>query len=255
MAYYNRQYQLTKTLESLKQYDPKDFNVVIVDDCSTEDVVIQVLPYEVSVIKYREKKYPNSAHIYNTGFNYALLKKPEIILIQNAECYHVGDVLGYAKNVTDENYITFGCFSIDEALTFKENNIDDLLLKNANGVTDIAGATYDGQTGWYNHPIYQPTALHFCSVITTKNLIEINGFDERYCQGIAYEDNYFLQQIKNLGLKVEITEKPFVVHQWHYYKNLIPANKNELMERNRVLHWSLMPNGIRAVHKLTPDLQ
>ncbi|MCJ7447909.1 MAG: glycosyltransferase [Bacteroidales bacterium] len=256
MTYYNRQYQLSKTLESLKQYNPKDFNVIIVDDGSTEDIVLQILPYEVTILKVENKIYPDPGYAYNIGFNQALKNKPEIIIIQNAECYHVGDILEYAKRVNEKTYISFGCFSINEELTFKEFNINELLIKNEHGVYDRNFGTlgYDGQTAWYNHPIFRRAELHFCAAITTENLIKLNGFDERYCFGIAYEDNYFVQQIKNLGLTIEITETPFVVHQWHYYRHLIRPDIDNLLAINRKLHLTIMPNGIRSVHLLTPNL-
>jgi glycosyltransferase involved in cell wall biosynthesis len=255
-TYYNRQFQLTKTLESLRQYDPKDFNVIIVDDCSTEDIILQKLPYEVTVIKLKDKIYPNSAHVFNIGFNQALKNNPDIIIMQNAECYHVGDILGYAKRVTEKTYISFGCFSLDEKTTFSDHDIKNLLVeKNFGSTYDGQGASYDGQFAWYNHPVYRRAEVHFCAAITAKNLIKLNGFDERYCFGIAYEDNYFIQQIKNLGLTIEITERPFVVHQWHYYKHLINPDKDQLVEINRKLHSELMPNGIRAKHLVTPDLK
>jgi glycosyltransferase involved in cell wall biosynthesis len=41
ITYFNRQKQLNKTLDSFKDYNPKDFNVVIVDDGSDEPIVLK----------------------------------------------------------------------------------------------------------------------------------------------------------------------------------------------------------------------
>jgi GT2 family glycosyltransferase len=93
---------------------------------------------------------------------------------------------------------------------------------------------------------------HFCSAITPANLKKVNGFDERLKDGIAYEDNVFLHHVRNLGLKVEITEDPYVFHQFHYEeKNRDP----ELIRKNAKL-WNYIRtlNEKRAVHKITPDL-
>ena len=50
MTYTNRPESLKWTLKSLLQYDSKDFNVIIVDDNSTEDIILPDLPYKVRVI-------------------------------------------------------------------------------------------------------------------------------------------------------------------------------------------------------------
>jgi len=63
MAYYNRQAQLTRTLISMSESKYRDFNVVIVDDCSPEDIVLPELPFEVKVIKNKEK-YINSVPVF-----------------------------------------------------------------------------------------------------------------------------------------------------------------------------------------------
>jgi hypothetical protein len=57
---------------------------------------------------------------------------------------------------------------------------------------------------------------------------------------------------RNLGLKVEITEDPYVFHQFHYEeKNRDP----ELIRKNAKL-WNYIRtlNEKRAIHKITPDL-
>ena len=84
----------------------------------------------------------------------------------------------------------------------------------------------NGVNGWYNHGIYRPCAFHFCSGITRKNLIELNGFDESYANGICYDDNEFLYRINLKGLKI-IFENDFKsIHQYHekvnYIKDKLP---------------------------------
>lgn len=238
MTYYNRQVQLLKTLESFRQYNPESFNVVIVDDCSPEPVQLPEYPFKVIIKRLENKTWANTASVHNEGFHEALKSNPEIIIIQNAECYHMGDILGYTKVLTEEKYISFGCYSLgkDESFEIKNNRI----------------AMFDGDSAWYNHPIYRPLGYHFCTAITTKNLIKLNGFDERFCEGIAYEDDYFIHRVRCLGLQIEITEYPFVFHQYHYDG----LNRNpELINRNALLFAELSKGtDYRAVHILTPDL-
>ncbi len=59
MTYYERQFQLNKTLLSLLNSEHKDFEVVIVDDASPSDILLSKLPYSATVIKIKDKKWTN----------------------------------------------------------------------------------------------------------------------------------------------------------------------------------------------------
>jgi len=241
MTFLNRQEQLNKTLESFKKYDPKEFFVVIVDDCSREKIVLPELSFEVTKLRMENKTWVMGDPAWNTGLSYALKKNPDIIIIQNAECWHNGDILSYAKGVTAENYITFGCYSQAQG-------------EEPGSVINPRGATFDGESAWYNHPVYRPKAYHFCAAITADNMRKINGFDERFCYGVGFDDDYLLHQIRCLGLKVEITTEPFVVHQWHEHTKF-PGDEGTLFWKNEVLFRELCKeNNYRAKHILTPDL-
>ena len=248
MTYYDRQYQLTKTLESLKFSNHKDFEVIVVDDCSPVRAVHNITQYPVTIIRTENKKWINPEPAYNTGLLLAMKKNADIIIIQNAECYHVGDVISYAERVTDESYISFGCFSLDEVTTFNTHDILALLKKHTNR------AQNDGELAWYNHPHYRPCAYDFCSAITAKNMKKLNGYDERFSPGWAYGDNYLLARIKMLGLQIEITESPLVIHQWHYTQR-VPADYVGLNAKNLLLYQELLkkPN-YRAEHIFTENL-
>lgn len=240
MTYYQRQKQLNRTLESLRQYDSSKFVVVIVDDDSPDDIILPELPYEVDILKLRNKTWHNSASVYNWGFHRAFEYNPKVIIIQNAECQHWGDILSAAKEVTDGNYIAFPAYSLAENEEASE------------GVIRNKAAEFNGESAWYNHSVYRPHAFHFCSAITVNNLKKINGFDERLCDGIAYEDNVLVHHIRNLGLRIDIPERPMVFHQWHYSGGTYDA---ELVERNKNIWLEIeKDDSFRAVHALTPDL-
>ena len=225
-TYFDRPHQLRQTLLTIERSKVKDKFVVVVDDCSSLKPEIPEVNFPVHVIRTKNKSWTNPEPAYNAGIFYAL-DKCDVMVIQNAECYHAGDVLTYAKNnITDENYISFGCFSIDKETTFKDHNIHEIVNK--------TGASHDGQIAWYNHPIYRPVGYDFCTAISKKNMIRLNGFDERLSEGCGYGDDYLLYRIKLMGLSVEITESPFVVHQWHY-DCPVPENKAALVKENRWL--------------------
>lgn len=242
MTYKDRSFQLERTLLSLKT-SQTDFRVIIVDDNSINEIKLPVLNYPVSIVRLTEKRWMNPEPVLNYGLLEALKYNPDIIVVQNAECYHVGDVLKYAESVTDNNYLTFGCFSLSRESTYL----------NRMPINHI-GASKDGQDAWYNHSLYRPVAYDFCSAITTKNIVKLNGYDERLSSGWGYGDNYFLERIKMLGLKIEIIDSPFVCHQWHYDAP-VPQNKAELIEQNKKLYHELLKeHNYRAEHLITPDL-
>jgi GT2 family glycosyltransferase len=241
-TYYQREKQLLKTLESFRQYN-YDFDVVIVDDNSPDDIQLPELPFEVTIIKLREKNWINPAPTFNLGFEYALKSNPDIIIIQNAECYHVGDVVGYAlKHVTEINYISFACYSLG-----KGEGVD---LKKLNKYP----ATGNGDSAWYNHSRYRPLALHFCNAISTSNLRKLNGFDERFAMGLGYEDDFLVYQVKLLGLKIQIVDNPFVFHQYHYDVKAFDFDQALYNSTSALCQELKRERKYKAEHTITPDL-
>lgn len=243
MPYYDRQQQLTKTLLSFNQSAHKNFEVVIVDDCSPVDIVLPELRYPVTIKKLSNKLWHNPDPVYNTGFKIALDKGADVIISQNPECYHVGDIISFVSRMDNFHYITFSCFSLSQKST--ECGVVPLNNKKA---------TKDGEDAWYNHPIYRPVAYEFCAALTAENIQRLNGYDERMMMGWGYSDNYFLARTKLLGLKTEIIAEPYVVHQWHYSG---VANKDRRLwtVNNEAIYKTLLTlKTYRAKHLITKDL-
>jgi len=251
MTYFERQEQLNKTLRSIVKSGYANYEIVVVDDGSQYFPYIYEMNKKITVLHTERKVWTNPEPAYNIGIYYAMLQSPDIIILQNAECYHVNDILFYAnQHLRDDNYISFSCFSIDKQNTFANHDITALLQAHE------YGASMDGQVAWYNHPRYRPVGYDFCSAISAENMRKLNGYDERLSDGCGYGDDYLLQRIKMLGLKVQIPEPPapFVVHQWHY-NTKTPDNKSQLVEKNRILYHELLKeNNYKAVHKYTTDL-
>jgi glycosyltransferase involved in cell wall biosynthesis len=248
MTYFERLHQLLVTLDSISKSQYPNFEVIIVDDSSRETLTVPPQPYPVTVLRTINKDWTNPEPAYNMGLYAGMLKNPDIFILQNAECYHVGDVITKAAEVTDYNYISFGCFSIDKRLTFSPHEITAVLMANP------IGASHDGQNAWYNHPKYRPMGYDFCSAITTNNMVWLNGYDEHLSYGCGYGDDYLLARIKMLGLRVDITDTPLVVHQWHY-GGAVPENKAKLVEHNKLVYEELLKRGeTRAFHLITRDL-
>jgi len=211
MAYYNRLGLLRHTLKTFTESQEKDFEVIIVDDFSSADHNIDNINAEfpslnikvINMAKRGTKTWFNPCVPYNVGFRESSGDK---IIIQNPECCHVGDVISYVnQTLTDDNYLTFHCWACNKG---------DVQILHKGGTINVGSKT-SKKTKWYNHRVHHPVGYHFTSAITKKNLSELNGFDEEFAQGHSYDDDEFLQRIKNKKLNITFVESPYVIHQWH----------------------------------------
>lgn len=252
-AYYNRKKLFENTLSSIVSQSPDpsmELEVIAVDDGSDEEERLEDLTEQYPFLKVirlekADKWYFNSCIPFNIGFREA---KGDIVILQNPECLHYGNVLKYTqKHINDSNYISFSCFSLgiestDNLHTLLESPEKLQKLMADNNVGYIG----DGLDCWYNHSVINPKGYHFCAAITKKNLYDLGGFDERFARGIAFDDNEFLHRVKLKGLQIEIIDQPIVLHQNHYQKISYTTDKNllddetyqkrlKLAEKNRIL--------------------
>lgn len=252
-AYYNRKKLFYRTLQSIEEQIKKTkiaVEVIAVDDASNdderlEDLITQFPFLKIIRLEKDDKWYFNSCIPFNIGFREV---KGDIVIIQNPECLHFGNILAYVKkHLTEKNYISFACFSLGIE---KTENIDNELKYRSSlnqfMQENTLGYIGDGLDCWYNHSKINPTGYHFCTAIKRKNLFELGGFDERFARGIAFDDNELLYRIKDKGLKVEIIDQEIVLHQNHYSKISYTTDKNllddetyqkrlQLAERNKLL--------------------
>ena len=238
---WNRHGLLLKSLESFTRSKSKNFNVLIIDNGSETSFKVPVLPFEVQLLELKDKlKSKSFIAAHNYGFYYALRYiNPDIIIMSHAEMYHQGDVISYAERVNTETYISFGCYSLGVGETPETVKMNQRTM------------TFDGDSAWYNHPEYRPRKTNFCSAITADNLRKLNGFDERFCEGAWYDDDYFLLQIERLGLKIELAVDPFVFHQNH---PIAWNNKDHITINQKVFNTLQSEDSYRAKHIYTPDL-
>jgi glycosyltransferase involved in cell wall biosynthesis len=210
MTYYNREHQFRKTLETIKGSVHENFTVFVVDDASPEPLHEKLRDSRISHIRIEpeEKKWVDVVP-FNIGIGHALLCEPDVLIIQNAECYHVGDVISFAaEHVDDDNWISYACWTLSEKATFEEHDIHKIIKR--------CDPMKDGII-WYNHPVWNPRRFHFCTALSPQTMVELNGFDERFMYGRGKDDNDFVRRISMLGKKCIATDEkePFVVHQWH----------------------------------------
>lgn len=211
MGYYNRLGLLRRSLSSFNS--SVNHEIIIVDDFSAPEHSLDNIRAEfprlnIRVIKMallmKKKNYCNPCVPYNVGFQHASGDK---IVIQNPECFHVGDVLGTVQEyLTDDIYINFNCYAGTAE--------DSIRLDKREEVTRVNGPMGRSEC-WYNHSEFNPTGYHFCNAITRNSLKELNGFDERFSMGLEYDDNELVHRIKKLGLRFNWVSDPYVIHQYH----------------------------------------
>ncbi len=240
MTYFERFRQLMNTLYSFKWHGyGKDVEVVVVDDGScAEPAAPPSFSFDFSLrilrIPPEEKWYKNACVPFNHGFQAAI---GQVGLFQNAECLHYTNVVRHAlEHVTDENYLSYACYSLDGAATssLAQEMTTESFWREFPFSTEKP--TGDGANGWYNHSQINPVGYHFCAGITSENLRRLGGFDERYARGVAFDDNEMLHRIKGLPLEVKIVDEAIVLHQFHYTRELLELRSGDHYERNKLLY-------------------
>jgi GT2 family glycosyltransferase len=237
VAYYNRKDLFIETLKSIARTACKDYEVIAVDDMSDNEERIEDLREQFPFLRvYRMKKKicGNSCMAYNLGIAKA---QGDIIILQNPECLHVHDVFSYMENHVDNtNYVTAAVYSIDK----KIQHILPL-IEFSEGFEDYIKSLpqrfVEDYVGWYNHSIHRPCYFHFCAGISRSNITKLGGFDERFADGIAFEDAEFVYRVGCMGLNKIIVDDLLVIHQWHptvFDMNIDKYKK--LYRMNRILY-------------------
>jgi glycosyltransferase involved in cell wall biosynthesis len=230
MAYTNRLQQLKYTLHSIRFSSCKNFEILIVDDFSsdqhsTDNICVEFSDLPIRIIKmsdiFSAKTYCNPCIVYNTGFKYSTGDK---VIIQNPECFHVGDILQFVEtSLNDDTYYVFNCYATNKEDSEKIYRGEWISYNPT--IPDLTG-----HSCWYNHSEIRPVMYHFTSAITKKNLLELGGFDESYMYGNGFDDDEFLHRVRMKKLNVCSVSSPMVIHQWH--EPAFDHSNNHLVERN-----------------------
>jgi hypothetical protein len=235
MPYYDREYHLTSTLRSflIKYSERKDFEIIVVEDYKNilnEDHHKKLLnvindknfiPLKIKHLQNFGKIVFSPTILFNQG---AKESSGEILVITNPECYHETNILkGFDEEfaINKNIYVICACQSVNMQYNTSVNE---------------DGSTHKEPTGfyhfeqWYQHSVYNNRRLNFCSAITKENYFKIGGFDEKYADGIAFDDDDFRDTILyKSDIKVITRDDLFVSHFNHdvsYQTNTSLINVN-----------------------------
>ena len=251
MGYYNRKKQIINTLNYFeKTYQNYNYEVIIVDDNSTiehalDDILVNY-SFTIKYIKISKEEKGNRINPcipYNKGIRESSGK---IIILQNPECIHVGNLLKFLKNnLNSHDYLAFSCYNCFS------KELTDELLDNPKLINDI-DYNNRNKNQWYNHPRYRPVHYHFCAAMMNDNMKILGGFDERFSKGHSYDDNEILLSIeKNLKLNIKTIPPDYglVIHQWHSRDSENRFSNTEfqnLVNYNKILYSSYLYNHNRT---------
>jgi glycosyltransferase involved in cell wall biosynthesis len=222
IAYRNRRQILLNTLKSIEHFG-KDYpiEVILVDDGSSGDQQIsdisRLFPnidIKLIVIRRNDGVHRGPTIACNTGFNYV---KGDVILLNNADCLHLGDIIGYVfENFEPDMYMTFAAY---KGWSLPDGVFDKLDWDDKEDVDTVLSLIRPDMADWHFHtPTKDKYAyIPYSSAINTKSIEAISGYDERfaYIGGLGYEDADFVARINNLGLRTIAVDDPFCVHQKH----------------------------------------
>ncbi len=233
MACYNRRSQIEATLNSFALSKHKNLEVIIVDDASSEDQRIEgaiplgsyEFPIRIITIQPSEKFWKNPGPAYNIGVKYAT---KQVVVLQNAEVAHVGDVLSYiARNIAPKDWISFNCFGLNEEDSKAiQNYITDPSVAYATIASKssrIGGNTVlkNDPSGWLNHYEKHFVAYHYCGALFKSDLDRYlaGGFSEEFSTLVGGEDDEFIKRLlfNKFNFKTNVFKEgaPFVLHQHH----------------------------------------
>jgi glycosyltransferase involved in cell wall biosynthesis len=248
IAYYNRKSQLLFTLESFKKSEYFNFEVIIVDDNSEEDQrvnsYLEISEYDFKIkvitIEEHEKTWINPSVAYNIAVTHAT---KDIVILQNAEVCHVGDVISYvAKHLKPNDWLTFNCYGLGEHSTNEVYRSNQLGYQTIVSASQNIGGNSVGQvdsSGWLNHYDKFFVAYHYCGAIYRNDLLGKmeGGFSKDFENLVGGDDDEFVKRLIYKDFKFKIPEfkasLPFVVHLYHEKSKPVADYDKEMTLKTR----------------------
>jgi glycosyltransferase involved in cell wall biosynthesis len=206
---YNRAASLRKTLNSfVEHYSMRtDYEVILIESYYNDESIEEIIR-EYNDIDIKHKINGDDTYSCCVCYNDAgQIASGDYFIITNPDGPHTVDVLkGFDKEFEKQDcYVICACENVDS----------------------------DGNhLMWYQHSQHNNRMLHFCSCISRKNWLKLNGFCEAYANGCAFEDDDWLKRVKTLDIPIVVRDDLIIQHIEHERGYL----NSESINRNRNLY-------------------
>lgn len=225
MTSHNRTKQIYYTLKTIEKSKYKDVQIILVDDSDIDKISLDELRkyklyIDVIEINRDNKCWHNPCINYNIGFKFI---KGDKIIIQNSEVCHVGDVLSYVNNNTQDNI--YNVYDVITTQSYESNEniykIDELNI-GLIYIPVIYNNVFRTQYyKWYQHHIYCNRNFHFMVSLSKKTFDKIGGFSYDYAYGTCYDDDDFLLKVKTNKIKINnVKSEEFHIAGIHLFHGL-----------------------------------
>jgi glycosyltransferase involved in cell wall biosynthesis len=199
----NEEKYLEQVLKMLKKQTYQDFEIIIVDDNSTDKTLGIAKKYDCKIITIPKGQFshPRSCNLGAENAKGKYLVYLNGHTIPDSEKFLENGL----KNFEDEKVA--GVYSMP--LAHKDGTLTDKILNNIDGY--ILGMAK------YNAKKISPRLLGTTNAIIRKNLWEKYNFQEKYNQGLGGEDSLWAWHFIDLGYKI-IHDPKFRVRHAHHLK-------------------------------------
>ena len=246
-AFYNRIDYLKLVLAGFERQTNKNFEVIIADDGSSEDIVKEIESISKNhsfLIKHiwQEDKGFRKNRILNQAI---LASNSDYLIFIDADCIpHSRFVEEHIKNKSHGVSLTGRRVNLSEKITTQltADKIKEGVLESRTSllITDgLFGKSYDVEKGFYfensflrNYFNKKSRGLLGCNFSIHKaDILRINGFDERYEAPSIGEDSDVQFRLELIGIKIKSLNN--IAVQYHLYHKMQerPQQNLELFEK------------------------
>lgn len=200
---YNRPEELDKCLESIRSSDYKAYEIVVIDDCSTDDLRTVCKKHHIDVY-HRNEKNLGPTISKNIGIT---LATGNYLWFLDSDTEILGvNVLSNMVSIMESNP-DIGCLGGE--LYCKDLNIDNLAIKVHK--TFINGDGFPQYINPKDCIMIETVFLASANCFTRADLCnKVNGFEDYYYY--LYEDTDFCHKINELGYKIIADYRCSVLH-------------------------------------------
>ncbi len=216
---FNRSNLLEEGLRSLCEQNLKDFEVVIADEMSTEDLskVYSKFPINVEHIRFSPEGHPNykGYHTQSLGLNLAMKHaRGEVLCITQPEMVHDKENLMRGYDNAKQDAFVFGKHILTTP-PFRERYLNNPMAfqsawEQALDMNCLLMPTPDEEN---LHIFYWFTAF-----VKKEHVLKIQGVDERYMEGVYGEDDNFRNRLEMIGVLPELNIGIRSIHLNHEFE-------------------------------------